>query len=79
MRKSFRVKKEKEFQKVFHNGVSKANRQFVIYVLDKKGQPHFRVGLSVGKKNRQRRSAECRQKKNPPGTHGIEGRVGSGY
>ena len=50
MRKSFRVKKEKEFQKVFHNGVSKANRQFVIYVLDKKGQPHFRVGLSVGKK-----------------------------
>ena len=50
MRKSFRVKKEKEFQKVFHDGVSKANRQFVIYVLDKKEQPHFRDGLSVGKK-----------------------------
>lgn len=50
MRKSFRVKKEKEFQKVFHNGVSKANRQFIVYVLDKQEQPHFRVGLSVGKK-----------------------------
>ncbi|WP_062532614.1 ribonuclease P protein component [Jeotgalibaca dankookensis] len=50
MRKSFRVKKEKEFQKVFHNGASKANRQFVIYVLPKEGQLHFRVGLSVGKK-----------------------------
>lgn len=50
MRKSFRVKKEKEFQKVFHQGSSKANRQFVVYVLPKKGQEHFRVGLSVGKK-----------------------------
>lgn len=50
MRKSFRVKKEKEFQRVFHHGSSKANRQFVVYVLPKEGQPHFRVGLSVGKK-----------------------------
>lgn len=50
MRKSYRVKKEKEFQLVFHTGASKANRQFVVYVLEKKGQPHFRAGLSVGKK-----------------------------
>lgn len=50
MRKSFRVKKEKEFQKVFHSGVSKANRQFVVYTLKKESQPHFRVGISVGKK-----------------------------
>lgn len=50
MKKSFRVKKEKDFQKVFHSGSSKANRQFVVYVLAKEGQPHFRVGLSVGKK-----------------------------
>ncbi|WP_373470695.1 ribonuclease P protein component [Carnobacterium alterfunditum] len=50
MRKTYRVKKEAEFQKVFHNGRSTANRQFVIYVLDKKDQPHFRVGISVGKK-----------------------------
>lgn len=50
MRKSFRVKKEKEFQRVFHHGASKANRQFVVYVLPKEDQQHFRVGLSVGKK-----------------------------
>ena len=50
MRKSFRVKKEKEFQNVFHTGSSKANRQFGVYVLPKEGQSHFRVGISVGKK-----------------------------
>ena len=50
MRKSFRVKKEKEFQRVFHHGAFKANRQFVVYVLPKEDQQHFRVGLSVGKK-----------------------------
>lgn len=50
MRKAYRVKKETEFQKVFHQGKSTANRQFVIYVLNKPNQPHFRVGLSVGKK-----------------------------
>lgn len=27
-----------------------ANRQFVIYAIEKEGQTHFRVGLSVGKK-----------------------------
>lgn len=50
MRKAYRVKKETEFQKVFHQGKSTANRQFVVYVLNKEKQPHFRVGLSVGKK-----------------------------
>lgn len=50
MRKAYRVKKESDFQKVFHHGKSTANRQFVLYVIDKKEQPHFRVGLSVGKK-----------------------------
>lgn len=50
MKKSYRVKKEAEFQKVFHQGQSTANRQFVIYVLTKPSQQHFRVGLSVGKK-----------------------------
>lgn len=50
MRKSFRVKKEAEFQKVFETHNSVANRQFVIYSLDKPEQPHFRVGISVGKK-----------------------------
>ena len=50
MRKSYRVKKEAEFQKVFTKGKSCANRQFVIYMLEKPEQKHFRVGISVGKK-----------------------------
>ncbi len=50
MRKSFRVKKETEFQKVFETHDSVANRQFVVYSLDKPEQIHFRVGISVGKK-----------------------------
>lgn len=50
MKKSFRVKKEKEFQKVFQIGKSMANRQFVVYQLKKHSQQHFRVGISVSKK-----------------------------
>ncbi|MGX7327944.1 ribonuclease P protein component [Enterococcus bulliens] len=50
MRKAYRVKKEQEFQKVFHTGKSFANRKFIVYILDKPNQKHFRVGLSVGKK-----------------------------
>lgn len=50
MRKSYRIKKEDEFQEVFFNGDSVANRNFVLYKLPKEGQKHYRVGLSVGKK-----------------------------
>ncbi|MGX7351986.1 ribonuclease P protein component [Enterococcus canis] len=50
MKKSYRVKHEQEFQKVFKRGNSCANRKFVIYLLEKPEQKHFRVGLSVGKK-----------------------------
>lgn len=50
MKKSFRIKKNEEFQKVFKNGKSVANRQFVVYSLEKKDQQHFRIGLSIGKK-----------------------------
>ena len=50
MRKSYRVKKESEFQRVFNHGASLANRRFVVYFIEKPEQPHFRVGLSVGKK-----------------------------
>lgn len=50
MKKAFRVKKEADFQKVFHQGKSKANRQFVVYYLERPEQEHFRVGFSVGKK-----------------------------
>lgn len=50
MRKSYRVKTEKDFQRVFKQGQSKANRAFVIYWLPRENQKHFRVGISVGKK-----------------------------
>lgn len=50
MKKKFRIKKNEEFQYVFRKGKSFANRQLVIYYLEKKEQTHFRVGLSVGKK-----------------------------
>lgn len=50
MRKYFRVKKESEFQRVFETHNSVANHKFVIYQMEKPGQPHFRVGISVGKK-----------------------------
>jgi len=50
IRKKYRIKKNEEFQKVFQGGRSTANRQFVVYVLDKPEQPYFRIGLSVSKK-----------------------------
>lgn len=50
MKKRFRIKKNEEFQKVFQDGKSFANRQLVIYYLKKPNQDHFRIGLSVGKK-----------------------------
>lgn len=50
MKKKFRIKKNEEFQQVFQKGESFANRQFVIYMLNKKEQDYFRIGLSVSKK-----------------------------
>ena len=49
MKKSFRVKKEKDFKAIFKEGTSFANRKFVIYRLEN-NKRHFRVGLSVSKK-----------------------------
>lgn len=50
MKKQYRIKKESEFQRVFQEGKSKANRQLVAYFLPQKNQTHWRVGLSVGKR-----------------------------
>lgn len=50
MKKEFRIKKNDDFTKVFNGGKSVANRQFVIYILKKEGQDHFRLGLSVSKR-----------------------------
>ncbi len=49
MKKTYRIKKNSEYQLVFKNGKSTANRQFVIYILNKPAQPNFRIGLSVSK------------------------------
>lgn len=50
MRKSYRVKKEAEFQKVFDHKHSVANRMFIVYKIEQPTAKHFRVGISVGKK-----------------------------
>lgn len=50
VRKSYRIKREDEFQDVFENGQSVANRNFVVYYLARPEAKHFRVGISVGKK-----------------------------
>lgn len=50
MKKIYRIKKEKEFKVIIQKKKSFANRNFVIYISDKVDQPHFRVGLSVGKR-----------------------------
>lgn len=50
MNKSYRIKKNTEFQEVFKKGKSVANRQFVVYSLKCPGQDNFRFGLSVSKK-----------------------------
>ena len=50
IKKVYRVKSDYDFQKVFHQGQSVANRQLVLYTLAKDNQKHFRMGISVGKK-----------------------------
>lgn len=50
MKKAFRVKTNEEFQKIFKNGKSFANRQLVLYYFKKPEQAHYRIGLSVSKK-----------------------------
>lgn len=50
MKKAFRIKDNEEFQLVFKKGKSFANRQLVVYYMEREGQAHYRVGISVGKK-----------------------------
>lgn len=49
MKKSHRVKSDKDFQVVFKQGKSYANRKFVVYSIDRE-IGHLRLGLSVSKK-----------------------------
>lgn len=50
LKKDRRVKSDSDFQKVFKQGKSFANRQFIIYYLERPKQEHFRIGISVSKK-----------------------------
>ncbi|MBU0279042.1 MULTISPECIES: ribonuclease P protein component [unclassified Gemella] len=49
MKKEYRIKKEKDFNRIIKEKKSFANRQFVIYY-SKNNLEHFRLGLSVSKK-----------------------------
>lgn len=49
MKKSYRVKRERDFNDIFTKGNNAANRKFVVYHLAGE-QEHFRVGISVSKK-----------------------------
>lgn len=50
VKKDYRIKKNKDFQLIFKNGHSFANRQFIVYLYENKDIHHFRLGLSVSKK-----------------------------
>ncbi len=50
MRKSYRVKKEKDFQNIFNKHNSVANKMFILYFIEKDDNKHFRLGISVPKK-----------------------------
>lgn len=49
IKKTFRVKREKDFTKIFYAKNSFANKRFIIYQINAE-QDHFRVGVSVSKK-----------------------------
>lgn len=50
MRKSYRVKTERDFQEVFEQHNSVANKMFIIYTMERPEAKHFRLGISVSKK-----------------------------
>lgn len=50
MEKAYRIKKNDDFQKVYKQGKSVANKQFIVYRLANPENEHFRLGISVSKK-----------------------------
>jgi len=48
--KAYRIKKNDDFQKVYKQGKSVANKQFIIYRFNNQENEHFRLGISVSKK-----------------------------
>ena len=47
LRKSFRVKKEKDFDAIFKKGASVAKFENLLFIELENNETHFRVGLSV--------------------------------
>ncbi|MDU1612710.1 MAG: ribonuclease P protein component [Staphylococcus epidermidis] len=50
MEKAYRIKRNSDFQAIYKNGKSVANRQFVVYTYKNRDLKHFRLGISVSKK-----------------------------
>ncbi|AOT57134.1 ribonuclease P protein component [Weissella soli] len=50
MRKSYRVKTEQDFQTVYDQHNSVANRMFIIYTMEREQPDHLRLGISISKK-----------------------------
>lgn len=48
--KKLRVKKKKDFQTLFKQGKSLANRYMAIYFMPRKENQHIRIGFAVSKK-----------------------------
>ena len=49
MEKAYRIKRNSDFQAIYKNGKSVANRQFVVYTYKNRDLKHFRLGISVSK------------------------------
>ena len=47
--KAYRIKRNSDFQAIYKNGKSVANRQFVVYTYKNRDLKHFRLGISVSK------------------------------
>ncbi len=50
LHKSYRLKKNADFQKTYRYGIYFANRYFVLYKHKNQSLHHFRLGISISKK-----------------------------
>ncbi len=50
MEKKHRLKRRKDFNRVYNRGKSFSNRELVVYVYYNKETPEYRLGISVSKK-----------------------------
>lgn len=50
MQKEYRLAKKEDFNKIYRQGKSMGNRQFILYYVQNAAVEHFRLGVSVSKK-----------------------------